>query len=500
MRNDTPEPRSHARKSVEGYDADSTTGHLLEKAATSRRHVLGHTANGFGLVAANWLLRQDVSGAGSPYRQKQVQFNPRAKRVIHICALGGMSHVDTFDFKPELGKRHGEEYKDPDFDPFFGKPGKLLKSPYEFKQHGESGRWVSSLLPNIATVADDLTFVFSMRTKSSNHTPATFLENTGFTFNGFPGLGSWISYGLGSENHDLPAYVVLPDPRGQPAGGSINWSAGFLSAVHQGVAFRGKGEPIADLQTPASISPGARSAAAGLLDSFNRDFAAANPAEDAFQARIRAYELAAKMQLSVPGLVDIDNGETAATKRLYGLENEASAGFGRNCLLARRLCERGVRFVQLFNGGAFGSPRINWDAHEDLVDNHNTQAVTLDQPVAGLITDLKSRGMLDETVVLVTSEFGRTPVTQGLDGKGRDHHPEAFTVWMAGGGFKPGAGLGATDELGFKSVDKPQEFYDIHATLLHLLGMDHEELTFYHNGIQRRLTDVHGKVISEILA
>ena len=460
-----------------------------------RSFAISGSGVGLGLLVADSLLAES-----SPYGAKQVHFNPRAKRVIHICALGGMSHVDTFDHKPELVKRHGEEYKSADYDPFFGKPGKILKSPFEFAQHGESGRWVSSLLPNLATCVDDVTFVHSMHTKNSNHTPATFLENTGFTFNGFPGVGSWISYGLGSENHNLPAYVVLPDSRGIPAGGSINWTAGFLPAVHQGVAFRSQGEPIADLATPKQIAPNARRAAAGVLGRLNRDFADANPADDAFEARIRAYELAAKMQLSVPGLVDIENGESAATKRMYGLENKASAGFGRNCLLARRLCERGVRFVQLFNGGAFGQPRINWDAHEDIVDNHTTQAVTLDQPVAGLIKDLKARGMLEETVVLVTSEFGRTPVTQGLDGKGRDHHPDAFTVWMAGGGFKPGIAFGATDELGFKAVDKPKEFYDIHATLLHLLGMNHEELTFYHNGVQRRLTDVHGKAIHEILA
>jgi hypothetical protein len=473
---------------------------MLASQNPNRRQFLARSANGFGLVAANWLLGRDALGQSSPYSEKQVHFNARAKRVIHICALGGLSHVDSFDYKPELERRNGEEYKPPGYDPFFGQPGKLLNSPFEFQQHGESGRWVSSLLPHLATCADDLTFVNSMHTRISNHTPATFLENTGFTFNGFPGLGAWVSYGLGSENHDLPAFVVLPDSRGLPAGGSINWSAGFLPAVHQGVAFRSRGEPIADLKTPESITPAARAAASGFLNELNRDFAAANPAEDAFQSRIRSYELAAKMQLSVPDLVDFEKGETAATKKLYGLENAASADFGRNCLLARRLCERGVRFVQLFNGGAFGGrPRINWDAHEDIKLNHGNQAATLDQPVAGLIKDLKSRGMLEETIVLVTSEFGRTPVTQGLKGKGRDHHPDAFTVFMAGGGFRPGVSYGASDQLGFQATDRPQQFYDIHATLLHLLGMDHEALTFYHNGIQRRLTDVHGKVIRGII-
>ncbi len=465
-----------------------------------RRHFLSRTANGFGLVAANWLLGRESRGA-SPYHEKDVHFRPRAKRIIHICALGGVSQVDTFDYKPELARHHGQEYKNPDYDPFFAKPGLIYKSPFSFQQHGASGRWVSDLFPRLASCVDDLTFVYSMHSRNSNHTPATFLENTGFSFNGFPSLGAWVSYGLGSENQNLPAYVVLPDARGLPAGGSINWSSGFLSAVHQGVAFRSEGEPIADLRTPARIPAGTRRAAAGVLDSLNRDFAAAHPGDDAFQARIRSYELAAKMQLSVPGIVDIEQGESAATRRLYGLENQQSAAFGRNCLLARRLCERGVRFVQLFHGGAFGgSPRKNWDAHEDIVENHGNQAASLDQPVAGLIQDLKSRGLLEETIVVVTSEFGRTPVTQGIGGKGRDHHPDGFTVWMAGGGFRPGIGHGATDELGFKAVDKPQEFYDIHATLLHLLGMNHRDLTFYHNGVRRRLTDVHGEVIHDILA
>ena len=467
-----------------------------------RRQFLSRTANGFGLLAANWLLTRDSSATtSSPYREKTVQFAPRAKRVIHICALGGVSHVDTFDHKPELARRHGQSYEHPEYDPFFAQPGTIFKSPFEFKQHGESRRWVSSLLPHLASCVDDLTFVHSMHSRISNHTPATFLENTGFTFNGFPGLGAWVSYGLGSENANLPAYVVLPDPRGIPAGGSINWSSGFLPAVHQGVAFRSQGEPIADLETPRETAPVARRAATGLLNSLNRDFANAHPADDSFDARLRAYELAAKMQLSIPDLVDIDRHESKSTQRLYGLENKHSADFGRNCLLARRLCEKGVRFIQLFHGGAFGGrPRINWDAHEDIVLNHTNQAATLDQPVAALIKDLKARGLLDDTIVLVTTEFGRTPLTQGLKGKGRDHHPNGFTIFMAGGGFNPGLAYGATDDIGFKAIDKPLQFYDIHATLLHLLGMDHEELTFYHNGIQRRLTDVHGKVVHGLLA
>lgn len=468
-----------------------------------RRHFLFNAACGFGGVALAWLSARDVLAAAtssSPYAPKPPMFPAKAKRVIHICALGGVSHIDTFDYKPELERRHGQD-SGKQFDTFFGQPGKLLKSPFAFRQHGQSGRWVSELLPNIATCVDDLAFVHSMRSKSSNHTPATFLMNSGFTLNSFPSAGSWISYGLGSENQNLPAYVVLPDPRQLPAGGAINWTNGFLPAVHQGVAFRSSGEPIPSLATPKDVSPAKRKASLELLRKLDGDFAALNPADTALSARVRAYELAAQMQLSVPGLVDL-SGETAATREAYGVDhaNAATAGFARNCLLARRLSERGVRFVQIFNGGQFGSPRINWDGHENIVDNHRTQAVTMDQPVAALIKDLKQRGLLDETILLWTTEFGRTPITQGLEGRGRDHHQHGFTIFMAGAGLKRGIAHGATDEIGYAAVQDSAEFYDIHATLLHLLGLDHEKLTFRHNGVDRRLTDVHGEIVRALVA
>ena len=473
-----------------------------ERPTLSRRHFLWHSGNGFGATALAWMMQRDALAETSPYSAKQTHFAGKAKRVIHICSTGGVSHVDTFDPKPELAKRHGDEYKDARYDPFFGQPGRIRKSPWGFRNCGQAGVPISDLFPHLASCSDDIAFVNSMHAKSSNHTPATFMENTGFTMNGFPSLGAWMSYGLGSENSDLPAFVVLPDSRGLPAGGSINWTAGFLPAVHQGVPFNTTAgvEPIPNLHTPASVSAETRRAGFDLLADINHNFSESHPHEDVLRARIRSYELAAKMQLSVPGIVDIER-ESSATRNLYGADDESTLGFGRSCLLARRLSERGVRFVQLFNGGAFGGrPRVNWDAHEDLVDNHGRQAMTLDKPVAGLIKDLKSRGLLDETLVLWTSEFGRTPVTQGLNGKGRDHHPSAFTVWMAGGGIKGGTRYGATDELGFYVTDKPARFYDIHATMLHLTGMDHTDLTFYHNGIQRRLTDVHGHVISDLLA
>jgi len=473
----------------------------------SRRRFLWDTGAGLSGVALAWLLQQEARAANastplpaSPYAPKPTRFAAKAKRVVHICACGGVSHIDTFDYKPELEKRHGEELTSKGkIDTFFGRPGRLMKSQFAFRRHGQSGLWMSDLLPHLATCVDEMTFLYGMHSKSSNHTPATFFMNTGFTMNGFPCLGAWLSYGLGSENQDLPAYVVLPDPRQLPAGGAINWTSGFLPAVHQGVAFRPGSEPITDLNTPAQITPARRQAESALLAKLNQQFLDANPSDTALAARLRSYELAARMQLSVPEAVSFE-AEGEATKRLYGLDQPATAGFGRNCLLARRLLEKGVRFVQLFHGGAFGSPRINWDGHEDLRDNHLKQAASMDQPVAALLKDLRARGLLDETLVLWTTEFGRTPITQGIGAPGRDHHPQGFTIWMAGAGLKPGYGHGATDEVGFFASEKKTQVHDYLATVLHLLGIDHEHLTFYHNGIQRRLTDVHGEVVHDILA
>ena len=473
----------------------------------TRRHFLWEVGGGLSGIALAWLMNQERGSAAvpnalpsSPYAPKPPHFPAKAKRVIHIYACGGVSHLDTFDYKPDLIKHDGEELTNKGkLDTFFGQPGRLMKSPFAFRHHGKSGLWMSDLFPNLATCVDDMTFIYSMTTKTSNHTPATFQMNSGFTMNGFPCMGAWLSYGLGSENQDLPAFVVLPDSRQLPAGGAINWTSGFLPAVHQGVAFRTSGDPIVDLATPKDISPAQRQQSMELLAKMNGDFLKANGGDSTLAARIRSYELAARMQLSVPETVKID-GESEATKKLYGLDVAASAGFGRNCLLARRLIERGVRFVQVYNGGAFGSPRINWDGHEDIVDNHTKQAATMDKPVAGLLQDLKARGLLEDTLVLWTTEFGRTPITQGVGAKGRDHHPNVFTVWMAGAGLKPGFGYGSSDEVGYGPGENPVKVYDLHATVLHLLGLDHERLTYYHNGIQRRLTDVHGHVVKDLLA
>jgi hypothetical protein len=339
-----------------------------------------------------------------------------------------------------------------------------------------------------------------MFAKSNNHTPATFHMNSGFTLNGFPCMGAWLSYGLGTENENLPAFVVLPDPRGLPAGGSINWTSGFLPANHQGVPFRTQAkEPVVDLETPASVTPGERSADLRMLHEVNGAFASAHPGDRTFAARLRSYELAARMQVSIPEATGFE-GESEATRRLYGLDDPANKGFARNCLMARRLLERGVRFVQIINGGAFGSPRINWDGHENLRENHDTQAATMDRPVAALIQDLKQRGMLEDTLFVWSTEFGRSPVTQGINNPGRDHHPSVFTTFLAGAGVRPGHRYGSSDEIGYSVGENRVTIPDLHATILHLLGIDHEKLTFYHNGINRRLTDVHGEVIRGVLA
>lgn len=471
----------------------------------SRRHFLANTAGGLGGVALAWLLsrdqaRADASSSIGPSSGIVPHFAPRAKRVVQVFCCGGVSHLDTFDFKPELERNHGKsmEGKGENLG-FFGQPGKLMKSAYPFRRRGKSGSWVSDLLPHLAGCVDDLCFIHSMTAKSNNHTPATFQMNTGFTLNGFPSMGAWLSYGLGTENENLPAFVVLPDPRGLPAGGSINWTSGFLPANHQGVGFRtNSGQPIANLESPTSVLPQHREADMRLLADIDRRFAEQHPGDGAFVARLRSYELAARMQVSIPEAVGLET-ESAATRALYGLDDPANKGFGRNCLLARRLLERGVRFVQIFNGGSFGSPRINWDGHENLRENHDVQAATMDRPVAALIQDLKQRGMLEDTLFVWSTEFGRSPATQGIDAPGRDHHPSAFTCFMAGAGVKPGYHHGTSDEIGYFVGDDKVTVPDFHATILHLLGIDHKRLTFYHNGINRRLTDVHGDVVREIL-
>ena len=472
-----------------------------------RREFFSWAGNGLGGAALATLLMRDrfvpADRVPSAAPDPPPHHAPKATRAIHVCLCGGLSHVDSFDYKPALEKYHGKPLggeEKPDV--FFGKVGLLRKSDWSFKQRGQSGLWVSDLFPHLAETADELTVIRSMFAETSNHTPATFQENTGFRLNGFPVLGSWLSYGLGSETDELPAYVVIPDSRGVPAGGSINWTNGFLPARHQGVSIRSKGTAIDDLFPSQTISPQTEQAGRHLLSVLNRKHLEKRGESDVLSARIRSYELAAKMQLAVPEVTNLDS-ETKATQSLYGLDRPETADFGRGCLLARRLLEKGVRFVQLFSGGAFGSPRINWDGHEDMRRNHGREAGRIDRPVAGLLQDLRQRGLLDDTLVLFTSEFGRTPFAQSnadVLGTGRDHSQFGFSVWLAGAGLKHGIAYGATDEFGLKAVEQPTHWNDFHATVLSLLGIDHERLTYYHNGIRRRLTNVHGKTIREILA
>ncbi len=479
---------------------------MLHQPTLTRRDFFNWTKCGIGAAALTSLLVRDRIATAAPVPGEAADPPPhlpvKARRVIHVVACGGFSQVDTFDYKPELAKAHGKSLGgDERPDVFFGKVGLLRKNDWEFRQRGESGLWISELFPHLATVADELTVIRSMFAETSNHTPATFQENTGFRLNGFPVLGSWLSYGLGSETDDLPSYVVVPDPRGLPAGGSINWTNGFLPARHQGVTIRSQGTPIDDIFPAKPIDVGTEAASRDLLAKLNRRHLQKRGQSDELSARIRSYELAAKMQLAVPEVTNLD-GETEATHKMYGLDQEHTVDFGRTCLMSRRLLERGVRFVQVFSGGAFGQPRINWDGHEDMVKNHGREAKRIDQPLSALIRDLRQRGMLEDTLVIFTSEFGRTPFTQSNNnvlGTGRDHNQYGFSVWMAGAGLKAGFAYGNTDEVGLKAVENRVSWHDFHATVLHLLGIDHERLTFYHNGINRRLTNVHGHVVKDIL-
>ena len=467
-----------------------------------RRDFLNWSIQGTGATAlTNLLLKDQVQASGTSL---VTHYPAKAKRVIHICLVGGMSHIDSFDPKPHLTKNHGKEAnlsEKPDI--FFGRVGPLRGADWEFKARGKSGLMVSEMFPHIAEQADKITVIRSMVTQSANHTPALFFENSGFEFNGYPSVGSWVSYGLGAESESLPSYVVLPDGRGDPNGGSSNWSNGFIPAQYQGVRF-GKGEnPIRDLFPAKEISDNEELQSRQLLNRLNNKHHDKTQIDDLLEARIRSYELAAKMQLSVPEVTDL-SVETEQTKEMYGIGKELTDDCGKRCLLGRRLLEQGVRFVQIFSGGPIGgNPRASWDAHENVKDNHGKEATRIDKPIAALLADLDRRGMLDETLVLFTTEFGRTPFAQSDKGKvgpGRDHNKGGFSIWMAGAGLKPGISHGVTDEIGWKAVEDPVTWHDFHATVMHLLGMDHENLTFYHNGIERRLTNVHGKLIGEILA
>jgi hypothetical protein len=473
-----------------------------------RRSFLWRAGGGLGGIALAHLLgHEGLLAQAQPRPRPRPELNgglhhmARARRVVQLFMSGAASQVDTFDYKPELIRRHGQPFNPGGrVELFQSVPGACMKSPWNWRQHGQCGKWVSDLLPHLAGCVDDMAFLHAMVSRSNVHGPATFMQNSGFVLPGFPSMGAWISYGLGSLNDNLPTFVVLPDSRGFAPNGPANWSSAFLPASYQGTMVRpGARNPIADLFPPEGRGISARSEAEGraLLARLNRAHQAGREGDSRLEARIASYELAARLQLSAPEVLDISR-ETRATHRLYGLDQPITEDFGRGCLIARRLLERGVRFVQVWSGADNGFPRRNWDSHEDIARDHAIMGASMDRPAAALVRDLKARGLLDDTIVIWTTEFGRMPCSQGT--LGRDHNPAAFTSWLAGGGIKGGVSYGESDEWSYRAAVHPTYCYDLHATVLHLLGIDHTRLTYRHNGIDRRLTDVHGHVIREILA
>lgn len=466
----------------------------------SRRDWLRTAGGGFGTLALYDLLARDALAEGGPVRNlmasKPPHFPARAKSVIFLFMYGGPSHVDLFDPKPELTRWDGRQipvYRSEDA--FMGKSnGTAMKSPYRFHQHGKAGIPIADPYSRLAECADDLCVIRSMHCLSNNHGPALFQMQSGSIQAGHPSMGSWINYGLGSESENLPGFVVLMDHQGAPVNGALNWSNGYMPAGYQGVPFRATGEPIAYLRPPRGTSTEQQRARLDLLRRWNHEHAQANPAESALAARVAAYELAFRMQTHALEAVDLTS-ETESTRQLYGMNRQVSATFGRSCLLARRLVERGVRFVQVYSGGNVGPSA--WDAHDNIKTNHDLHCAETDQPIAGLLKDLKRRGLLDSTLVIWGGEFGRSPVAEGRGG--RDHHSKAFTMWLAGGGVKGGLVYGATDEFGYNVVEKPVSVPDLHATCLHLMGLDHKRLTYPFQGREARLTDVSGEVIHDIL-
>lgn len=470
---------------------------------TSRREFLSRMGNGFGALALGSMLATDSSVSATPSNPlapKASHFPAKAKSVIWLFMNGGPSHVDTFDYKPELAKRDGQELQgfDKNTGFFTAQVGPLMKSPFKFAQHGQSGAWVSDLFPEMAKHVDKMAFLYSCWTDSNNHSPALFKVNTGMTRMGFPCVGSWVTYGLGSESQNLPAFIVMYDTlgRGIPKGHSQNWGAGFLPSVYQGTAFKPQGDPIDNLKRPAELNENQQRAQLDLLKKLNQKKLEETPNESDLSARIESFELAYRMQMAAPEALDLDK-ESKETQKLYGLDNPKATHFAKQCLIARRLVEKGVRFVQIYSGGMEND--LSWDGHNNIQKNHGGFAAETDQPIAGLLTDLASRGLLDQTLVIWCGEFGRLPIVQKGSG-GRDHNPHAFTCWMAGGGVKGGVHHGATDEIGFKAVEDRVSINDLHATILHLAGLDHKKLTYRYNGRDFRLTDVAGNVVTKILA
>jgi hypothetical protein len=470
----------------------------------SRRQFLFESCGGISGLGLACLLQQDrllagtcdAAGAGALPPRKP-HFAARARSVISLFMSGGVSHMDTFDPKPALTKYAGE--------PLTGKgeivvrqghPGPLMPSPFQFKKYGQCGMDISEIFPEIGSHADEIALVRSAVSMSNDHVQAHYALASGVIRMGFPSLGSWVTYGLGSETQSLPAFVVIYDSRGGPFGGPSNWSAGFMPALYQGTVFRPSGAPIVDLKPPDRISTDEQRARLDLLEKLNRIDLEKNPGNSELAARIESYELAYRMQGCAPEVVDLES-ETPATRKLYGLESPVTEPFGRQCLMARRLVERGVRFVQLYHGGLGNQNTDTWDAHEDVRSNHTKHAAEVDLPISGLLKDLRARGLLDSTLVVWHGEFGRMPISQR--GVGRDHNPGAMSIWLAGAKIPGGQIIGATDEFGYKAEQQPVSVHDLHATILHLLGLDHTKLTYRFNGRDMRLTDVYGVPVPQIV-
>lgn len=468
----------------------------------TRREFLWQSGAGFtglGLTALldqdGFLSQQSVAADGetewqNPLAPKEPHFAPKAKNIIFFYCYGGPSHIDTFDYKPDM---YGMDGKTVDVKTFgrggHKNQGRIVEPRWKFSQYGECGKWVSDLFPNLATQVDDIAFIHSMTADSPIHGSAMLMMNSGRILSGHPCLGSWVNYGLGSVNQDLPGFVVMLDPRGGPISGSKNWSSGYMPATYQATVMRSQGDPILDLSPPEALASGGQRKLLDSLRSYNEAHQAARYDNSNLAARIASYELAYRMQAEAPEAVDVSQ-ETQATQELYGLNDPKCSTVGRQCLLARRLVERGVRMIQIYSGGAHNDD--NWDAHGDLEDNHNLHAGETDKPLAGLIQDLKQRDMLKDTLIVWGGEFGRQPTAEYAKGSGRDHNSYGFTMWMAGGGIKGGVSVGSTDELGSRAVDDVFHVKHLHSTILHQMGINPDKLSYFFGGLDNKLVGVEG--------
>lgn len=478
----------------------------LESLPPCRRSFLQRVGAGFPMLALVDLLSRDgffaekanAAVSQGPLAEKRPHFPAKAKHVVFLFMNGAPSQVDTFDPKPALTKYNGTAYGGELTVGSNNRPiGNLMQSPFRFDKHGSSGLEISSIFPNIARHADDLCVIRSLYTDTAAHASGCIQMNTGSVVLGKPSLGSWLGYGLGTESQDLPSFVVMTDPRGGPIGSASNWSAGFMPAAYQGTLFRSGGSPLLNLETPPGVSDLTQRRSLDVLRQLNELHGAGRDGDSELAARIHSYELAYRMQTTASEAVDLDS-ESRQTREMYGVGQNVTDDFGRKCLITRRLLERGVRFVQLYSGG--GHIEDTWDGHVDCISNHTLHAGETDQPIGALMTDLKRTGLWDETLLVWGGEFGRTPTSEGVDKPGRDHDWHGFSMWLAGAGVRGGQAIGATDELGFKAVQDPWHVSDLHATILHLMGLDHTRLTYLYQGLEQRLTGVRGEVIERVLA